>query len=370
MKCIYSSTDDPCKRCTRKNFSCVKVYGPKRAAASGSGTSSNTSPTIIPEDDEESLPVVASPIPLITDSELPEREISLVQQLHRHHRGSKIGSCVGVLLKNLWNAYGAVFTDKTLLYSALTWESYWKDYGSDGWSPGGTYEYYFYKSRFHESLADAMRTEAITECHFFALFLASQSSKSGVPGFKEELAMYQQGMVHVMKFLNGRPENDKRRFRPLKKLHSFILSFTRRILCRGDFSMPEYLVEDAAKDLPEVEMQQVAKRLPIATSIHNFGATLRSSSVHSHDHGFNLHQWDYWNQVDCCLCTEFELMSDCFHMFVRSGETCRLVEQAIRSTRQKVDNMLNIHDISYVFKCVYLPLQRKLIVRYMTHLSP
>lgn len=46
----------------------------------------------------------------------------------------------------------------------------------------------------------AINLRKMNECHFFALFLASQSSKSGIMGYKNELRIYQTGMVRIWKF--------------------------------------------------------------------------------------------------------------------------------------------------------------------------
>ena len=289
------------------------------------------------------------------DTNLSERELFLIRRLYRRHQNSKVSSCVGVLLQNLWGSYGSVFADKTLLYAALAFESYWNDYDMKTWSQSGTAEYHIFKSRFNRSLWHAIERNKVSECHFFALFLASQSSKSGVTMFKQDLAVYQEGMVKVLKFLNQPSKGGG--FRPLHQHHSFILSFTRRIMCRGDFSMPEYVVADvAATPLPELEVQQVANRLPIATSLREMHPPMALPS-NCEEHRIDLHKWDYWNDIICCLCNEFQAMSECFQILInpaqQSEECHERVAHTITRARKKVDKMLNLHDISYVFKYVH-----------------
>lgn len=289
---------------------------------------------------------------MLFDANLPDSELELIRYLHSHHRGARTTSCVGILLQNLWESYGNIPSDKTLLYASLMWESYWKDCESPGWSPTGTRDFFKYKDKFLPELRMAINTGNVNECHFFALFLASQSTKSGVSGFKKELHTYQQGMVHVLKAILS--QNPQGNYRPLMKLYKFIVSFSRRIMCRGDFSMPEYLLPDAATAVPPdpLEMQLV-------TSTRN--STSRSpgghvvpgpmSVRHVEDDGFE-HQWDYWNQSVCCLCNEFATMGECFQVFLAGGEYCKLPGNAIRTMRRKLDELVNIHDISYVFRTV------------------
>jgi hypothetical protein len=280
------------------------------------------------------------------DSELPDRELFLVRRLYNRHYSTRISSCVGELLQNLWSAYGSVFANKTLLYAALAFECYWDGHSTEAWSPHGNYEYYLFKSRFHQSLMDAIQKGDISECHFFALFLASQSAKSGFHAFKQDAAVYQQGMVKVLGVLNQ--QDAAQHYRPLHQLYPFITSFTRRVLCRGDFSMPEYVVEDVAKHpLPD------GNRLPAATGLQD----LRTSGHLPQDclsNRYDLHRWDFWNEIDCCLCNEFEEMGDCFEIFVNQSapENHHIVAQSIQRTRWKLDNMSNLHDVSYVFQHV------------------
>lgn len=293
------------------------------------------------------------------DTNLPESELDLIRYLHSHHRGARTTSCVGILLQNLWESYGNIPTDKTLLYASLMWESYWKDYESPGWSPTGTWDFFNYKDKFLQELRMSINSGAVNECHFFALFLASQSTKSGVPGFKQELHTYQQGMVRVLKtLLSQNPTGNF--YQPLMKLYKFILSFSRRIMCRGDFSMPEYLLPDAATAVPPdpMEMQLIATRGRASSTSSSLGGYVVPGPMsvrHVEDEGFE-HQWDYWNQSVCCLCNEFTTMGDCFQVFLESGENCKLPGNAIGTMRKKLDELVNIHNISYVFRTVPPPL--------------
>lgn len=308
---------------------------------------------------------------LLFDTNLPDSEMDLIRYLHSHHRGARTSSCVGVLLQELWENYGNIPTDKTLLYASLMWESYWKGYDprqdynstpegiSAGWSPGGTWEFFNYKAKFIEELKIAIQSpQNITECHFFALFLASQSTKSGVRGFQDELHTYQQGMVRILKILLSQPQDERGRekYRPLMKLYRFIVSFSRRIMCRGDFSMPEYLVEDAAKLIPddtdtETALVPLPRRTSVVQTISNITIPEPRLVKPLHEEGFE-HDWDRWNETVCCLCKEFATMAECFEIFLVSGETCKLTANAIRTTREKLDHLVSIHDISYVFRTV------------------
>jgi hypothetical protein len=240
------------------------------------------------------------------------------------------------------------------------WESYWKGYDStdSDWSPTGTWDFFNYKAKFISELRTAIQDPSnINECHFFALFLASQSTKSGVLGFQDELHTYQQGMVRILKVLLSQEGKDK--YRPLMKLYKFIVSFSRRIMCRGDFSMPEYLVKDASKIVSEEDMQVVvstARRTSVVQTISNIvvpddpGMGMRPL----HEEGFE-HDWDRWNETVCCLCQEFETIAECFQIFLVGGETCKITANSIGAARQKLDHLVSIHDISYVFRTVHLP---------------
>jgi hypothetical protein len=293
----------------------------------------------------EDIPLIVSHVSLLHDTNLSDPENYLIRFLHNHHRGARTTSCVGILLRDLWDTYGNIPQDKTLLYASLMWESYWKDYETPGWSPKGTPDFFKYNGKFRYEFDKSFKSGNINECHFFALFLASQSSKSGIPEFTKELHKYQREMVRIWKVLMSGEKN-----RPLMKLYKFIVSFSRRIMCRGDFSMPEYLVEDAAKIVPDGEMQLVRTRsLPVVQMFSNLP---EPAVQHLQDHDLDLHEWDYWNKTDCCLCKEFTTMADCFQMVVAAGQRCGLTANGIRTTRIKLDKMVNIYDISYVFQTV------------------
>jgi len=117
--------------------------------------------------------------------------------------------------------------------------------------------------------------------------------------------------------------------------------------------MPEYLVEDlSTHSLPDsVEMRQVATRLPVAKSLREIQTFAGLPPRRSHDHGIELHKWDYWNGIDCCLCREFDAMSECFQALI-SGQNPEGILDTVRITREKVDK-LNLHDVSYVFRCMH-----------------
>jgi len=359
---VYNSVDETCERCTERGHECIKTWGPKKTLSASNQSPGGTELVLLNStsgsSSPEPMPLVASSLSLLFDANLPDSELNLIRFLHSHHRGARTSSCVGVLLQNLWESYGNIPTDKALLYASLMWESYWKDYGSaEDWSPTGTWEFFNYKAKFISEMRALKDSESINECHFFALFLASQSTKSGVPGFKEELHTYQHGMVRILKTLLSQRGKDK--YRPLMKLYKFIVSFSRRIMCRGDFSMPEYLVEDAAELILE-DPPDSTQLIMHPTERSSVGQTIGNIPIHErtvvplHEEGFE-HDWDRWNETVCCLCKEFATMAECFHMFLISGETCRLTTHAIRAMREKLDNGVNINDISYVFRTVHFP---------------
>ena len=364
-KCEYTLEDEPCQYCTRRKLKCEKVLGPKKArsvSSRSSGSSAISSPELAPATNSQ---VVSTPISLITDSELSDRELYLLRRLFRRHQSNRITSCVGVLLQNLWNTYGSVFVDKSLLYAALTFESYWNNYSESNhatgkWSPTGSWEYYTLKSRFHEFLSNAISENRISECNFFALFMASQSSLSGEASFKEDLNVYQQGMVRILKSLKETEENNdsNKKLQHLRSLHPFIFSFTRRILCRGDFSMPEYLVADTAMQTPpQAGMSKVAKKIPhVVNCLRDIPSNPILDSLDPQVHNVPYHNWDYWNEVICCLCREFDIMAECFQLALRPLSEWEyeldVVADSLIRTRDKIDNMLNWHDASYVFRAV------------------
>jgi len=291
----------------------------------------------------EPISLIASTVPFFFDTNLLNSELELFRSLHSHHRNGRTSSCVDTVLQGIWDSYGNLPTDASLLYASLMWHSYWKDYETPGWSPTGTNDFFTYKGKFHSALSSAMRSGNMNECHFLAVFLASQSTKSGVrvAGFKEELHTYQQGIVRIHQVLLSQVGEEH--YRPLRNLYNFILSFSRRIMCRGDFSMPEYLIEDAAKGIPTSEDEIQLTR----TSVE---PPLRSH----HDEEFQ-HDWDRWHGTVCCLCKEFATMAACFEIFLVSSDTCKLNADAIRATRQKLDNLCSINDISYIFRTVRHP---------------
>ena len=149
-------------------------------------------------------------------------------------------------------------------------------------------------------------------------------------------------------------------------------------MCRGDFSMPEYLLPDAATAVPPdpMEMQLVVttgtwKPTSTSSSLGAYVVPGPMSVRHVEDEGFD-HRWDYWNETVCCLCNEFATMGECFQIFLVSGENCKLPGNAIATMRRKLDEMVNIHNISYVFKTVPpLPFSKAFITLFsLTPLFP
>jgi len=298
--------------------------GPKRSLSNESKGGSDTS----------SVDIVAPVTPQlflhpVYDSNLPSNELLSIRRLWERYNSSTLSSCVGVLLKNLWDSYGTVFSDKSLLYAALAFESYWNNYAAPGWNPNGTEEYYYFKYRFNHQLRKALERNEVGECHLFALFLASQSSKSDVTIFKEESALYQRGMVEVMAALQERPTQ----YQPLRDLHRFSLSFTRRVMCRGDFSMPEYVVKDAAMQM----------KIPQNISVND--------EYDEDEYEEDLHRWDYWNTTLCCLCKDFKALAKSFHLLV-SVQNYQGIADTIPLVRERLDGMLSLHNVSYAFKAV------------------
>ena len=103
------------------------------------------------------------------DSELSDRELSLLRRLYFDVAQDEPPH--NVILQNLWNVYGVIFTDKTLLSATLLFACRRFAVGS--------VEFLTHVSRFHRNLASALQQNNITDCHFFALALAFMSLSSG-----------------------------------------------------------------------------------------------------------------------------------------------------------------------------------------------
>ena len=125
-------------------------------------------------------------------------------------------SCFGVILQNIWNAYGLTFTDGTLLYSVLALVAQLKLM----WVPSQQIDHYTFVSQFHNNLLTAIKRIAISECHFFARIFELISSK------RCNRSIHAKGLVNVLRLLNKQHEKSHSKSSPTSLPLRFVVCST------------------------------------------------------------------------------------------------------------------------------------------------
>jgi len=111
-----------------------------------------------------------------------------------------------MIYQYLWSAYALVFQDKTLHYSILG------DYILAGKRASNLSdrpkEYYFYKSRFFQTLSTVLSSGQISESHLFAVFFAILSSWNEPETDFTALRAHQRGFIQIFNILISRETRD------------------------------------------------------------------------------------------------------------------------------------------------------------------
>jgi hypothetical protein len=137
----------------------------------------------------------------------------------------------------------------------------------DGSPSSRIVDYLTYTSQFHNNLMAAIKANAVTECHLFALFFQFFAARNKPGDTVSNQRVYKRGILEVMKSLllqNGAASRHQAR---LQYLYSYMLSFLRRVSCWDYFFSR---LQDAT--LP-YEMYVIAKSLPVPHYIPDLRAT-------------------------------------------------------------------------------------------------
>ena len=219
IQCVFVSEDIPCEHCAERNLACVKVLGPKKT-----GTRD-----LIHSEFEGGKSVIASPLSLIVDSDLSDRELFYLRRMHSTYQNDFEGYH-SIILQNLWSVYGLVFRDKALLYGVLAWQMWFpKPYEQKlALPPSQRVDFHTFKSGFHNHLMRALKRHEVSECHFFALYFAIDCFVRRRESPITEMRVYQRILLEVFKrFARRGGEHGQERHVPLQYLHPFVLSWLR-----------------------------------------------------------------------------------------------------------------------------------------------
>jgi hypothetical protein len=132
-------------------------------------------------------------LPLVTDCYLDETENFYLRWAHMKWSSDQDNENSSVVaLQYLWNSYGSVFDDKSLLYATLC--TSYKAFHSEETGSERPEMYYHFKSGFHTSLREAIARNAISETHLLAVFLIlekelPQNESSPIPHFRGFLSI-------------------------------------------------------------------------------------------------------------------------------------------------------------------------------------
>jgi hypothetical protein len=151
------------------------------------------------------------------DSALTVQELFYLRRIYSRRQDS---SCSGVILQNLWNVYGLTFVDKTLLYSVLAWGAL-PLFTREDWPISRQVDHYTFMSQFHNSLITAIKRNAVSECHLFAIIFVVMMSKGC------DRSVYARGLLEILKLLNEQHEHGIQH--PLRPLYHYTLLFVRRM---------------------------------------------------------------------------------------------------------------------------------------------
>jgi hypothetical protein len=235
-------------------LTCDKVWGPKK----------NNALRYIQSNFEESLPAHVS---IIVDSNLSDKDLLNLRYLHRNVWNVEVTADIEAeVLQNLFCEYGFTLSDKTLLYAALTYSRNHWPFPLAPLDGESDILYWEYVSLFQKNLLSAIRTELISECHLFAIFLVLQSRSIHERDF--EIA-HKQGFASILRKLVSESRKPGQRFNKLSFLWQIVLSYLRnRELYRLQVSEPRPLV---------LELHEVAYEGPVRAlfrEVSHFGRTL------------------------------------------------------------------------------------------------
>ena len=159
FQCEFTSETEPCEYCASQNLICQKIMAPIKSAK-----------------EFEEIETIMSPISLIYDPELSDRKLQLLRRLHNSFAyPTESRSSLSVILQHLWSTYGMVFEDRCLHFTVMAYSS--TLYAGAVMKA----ESVKFLSKVNHHLIAAIRADAVSETHLFAIFFAVAVSQYG-PG--------------------------------------------------------------------------------------------------------------------------------------------------------------------------------------------
>ena len=333
-QCNYSSLQERCEHCSKRNLHCVKVWGPEKRKAQD----------VLLDVSGDTLPLMSS-ISMISDSDLSERELFYLRCIYMHN--SKYNYWLSPIVQHLWHAYGLIFTDKTLLYSVMA--EYVVTAPESERLPQQMIDYYYFKSIFHRNLMVKIRRNEILETHLFAILFAIVGCINEPGKSDSELRVHQRGFLEISKLLTSQQSREKVRVaNPLQYLYKHVLSLVWR--------MSSCWEEDNYMMSVDYQTYQLTESLPVPETILDPRTTL----------GLPPCYWKYrdpptWETLTFSLYDNIRALYGCFQTSFRTTkERSRVattgVNIAVCTIRTRISDM---HKLPWVDKVLLQVIQWK-----------
>lgn len=334
MECVYSSEQEPCEYCSSKNITCIKVW-----ASSSGETRRNVH--------KYEEPFLSLPLSIVMDAELPDRELLYLQHLYMRKSIPDLDG-LGMILPNLWNAYGFVFADKTLLYSVMA--DYVLTAPDSIVSSNRLVDYVHFKSRFQGSLVAVINRKEVSECHLFAVLFAIFTCINEPTRNYSELRSHQRGFLRILKILiSQQSRNDLPDASPLRHLYPYVLSYVRRM-------SSNWKAEDTMPCL-DYEMHVLAHSITTLSSASDLQVTC----------GIPLQFWNSdgrpsWQGLTYSVYDDIRSLYGCFRTVFSTNKeqpisdlTTSQVIYTIHHIQRKIKVMQNLESVFKVFHMVTSP---------------
>jgi hypothetical protein len=315
-------------------LACIKVWGPKKEEKCARIPLTGATP---------SFPA-ASEISLVYDTELSAQELYYLRIVHQSAWRASGISMMEILLQNIFNAYGATFSDKSLLYGALI-------YGrrqvlldeslrtGDLIEPDQDVTYLELMSKFNESLLAAIQNKNVSECLLFGIFLVLVTRRSRNTKFEVEhkkgFAMILKGLIHQTSGPGLPMDQDHRLF----YVYPFLLSLLRRM---DPFSFDSRRVSQ--------DLNDIAEELPWPTVVPDNRVA----------YFFPVQYWEKlgvepsWFGLYITLLETVATMRSCFQRLVQpQAGLKRQVIQSLSLVQQRLTAMSRVPRVELLLRRVY-----------------
>lgn len=328
--------DEDCERCSINEFNCIKANFPQ----TGSKQLGDQNTTI-------HLP---SALALIVDSELTEQQNSYLRNLYNKHGSQALKTCTSVILQHLWDTYGAVFTDKPLLYAVMAWASSFDTNQIE--LAARLRDHRELRAQLKRAIGEAVREGEISESLLFASFFAilthfHEVKDDNVREFSSDnpdLTLYLQVFLGFLRKLNlDRALNLNSTPSHLQYLYNYVLSLIRLWASEGTEPHLNYLLTLAAENIPipdNVPDNRATFALPARFWLNKSGSL-------------------NWQGLEWSVSDDIRALHSCFQMMINLDPTKKTytsyssqIAGSLGHLAQKVTDMRKLGSVAEIFRMV------------------